>query len=129
MASHCATDAVKNRLPIALLVLALLMPVAQAEDPSASAPVVSEQCPQSAERLRERPTRECEPVLTESVLDDPREYRRHLLMEARLLELQVLGYGLLIGFAGKLAGRQFWRWFVFGMLIRLAVAAMVLIPL
>lgn len=64
-----------------------------------------------------------------ALADDPAAYQRHLRQEAQKLELQVLGYGLLIGFAGRLAGRSFWRWFGIGAVLRLALAALVLLPL
>lgn len=127
MASHCPTDAVKKKLPIALLFVALLAPAAPADDVSASAPAAREQCLNDRD-ARERPSRECESVQAENTADEARAHRRHLLHDAQILELQVLGYGLMLGLAGKLAGRSFWRWFGIGVLIRVVVAALVLLP-
>jgi hypothetical protein len=125
------TDAVKKKLPLFLLLVALLAPPGKAgEVPAAasnSAP--AEQCLSPAERSRDRPATDCQPVLYVSAFEEAREHYRHIQHETHLLELQILGYGLLIGFAGKLAGRSFLQWFGIGVALRLVVAALVIMPL
>lgn len=124
------TDAVKKKLPLFLLLVALLAPPGKAgEVPAASNSASAEQCLSPDERSRDRPATDCQPVLYVSAFEEAREHYRHIQHETHLLELQILGYGLLIGFAGKLAGRSFLQWFGIGVALRLVVAALVIMPL
>ncbi len=125
------TDAVKKKLPLFLLLVALLAPPGKAGEAlvAASSPAPAEQCLSSGDLSRDRPSTDCQPVLYVSAFDEAREHYRHIQLETHLLELQILGYGLLIGFAGKLAGRSFLQWFGIGVALRLVVAVLVIMPL
>ena len=131
ISSLSPTDAVKKKLPLFLLLVALLVPPGRAgEVPAAASPAApAEQCLSLDDHSRDRPSADCQPVLYVSPFDEAREHYRHIQHETHLLELQILGYGLLIGFAGKLAGRSFVRWFGIGVALRLVVAALVVMPL